>query len=73
MKNGKLAHVICMGKNWSRTQTHIAAADGLHHRYASSGDVIHPQLRCGSGYETGMKTRESVHFIEVGGVRIIFF
>ena len=34
-----------------------AAADGLHHRYASttnsrSGDVIHPQLRCGSGYET---------------------
>ncbi|KAL5481491.1 hypothetical protein EMCRGX_G021660 [Ephydatia muelleri] len=33
----------------------IAAAGGLHHRYACkrSGDVIHPQLRCiGSGHET---------------------
>ena len=35
---------------------HIAAADGLHHRYASSGDVIHPQLRCGSGYETKVQS-----------------
>ncbi|KAL5500575.1 hypothetical protein EMCRGX_G012162 [Ephydatia muelleri] len=41
----------------SRTQTHATAADGLHHRYVEvvlprSGDVIHPLLWRGSGYET---------------------
>ena len=40
-------------------QTHIVAAGGLHHRYYScSGDVIHPQLRCGSGYETILEELE---------------
>ena len=54
----------------SRTQTHIAAADGLHHRYASSGgDVIHPQLRCGSGYETmsrAFRARGRFRWFEAG-------
>ena len=48
----------------SRAQTQcIAAAGGLHHRYACkrSGDVIHPQLRCiGSGHETRLDHRPEV-------------
>ena len=42
--------------NFDIAQTHVTAADGLHHRYVKpisrSGDVIHPLLWHGSGNET---------------------